>query len=54
MNVVKEGSFVLCYGTWYVVDKIVGDELIVKNDKVESAHIPIEDIEMDDSKIGIA
>ena len=52
--IIKKGSFVMCDGEWYLVDKIIGEELIVKGTSTKPTLVHVEDIEMDDSQVGIA
>ena len=49
----QPGSFVLAYGKWYMVKDIRNGLIYVDNDGKESP-MKYDDIQMDDSKVGIA
>jgi len=49
----KPGSFVLAFGKWYMVQSVRDGLVWVDNEGKESP-MKYEDIEMDDSKVGIA
>tara|TARA_B100000287_G_scaffold133540_1_gene125547 strand:- start:542 stop:724 length:183 start_codon:yes stop_codon:yes gene_type:complete len=49
----QPGSFVMAYGKWYMV-RDIRDGLVWVEHKGKESPMKYEDIEMDDSKVGIA